>query len=837
MPFLAPLIGAAIGGIAASTIGTAVIGAALSVAMGAISRRLAPKADADAGVPRGAHLQLAADSQMPRVLLFGEAAVAGSLVYHNVYNTTKNLEMVIALADHECEAMTGLWIDGKPATWDSGTGLVTEFPGMRVRFYSGAWSQTADADLVANSGGRWTSDDRGRGIAYAAIDMAYDAELYKGRQPSFLFKIKGAKLYDWRKDSTAGGSGAHRWATPSTYEWTENPVVVWYNYRRGIFTNGVRVAGMATAADAMPLDAATAGANACDELVDLAAGGTEKRYRISAAVVTAQVHREVIRDIVATTAGEEIDTGGELRFAPGIAQAAVMALTDDDMMRDADIEWSGKQSRRDLLNAAFGSWRDPAQRYDSVSVVPRTSSADETVDGARLEQRYDLDMVTTGTQAQRVLEILRRRARRQGTVKTTFRAKTCVLEAGDWITWTSARFGWELKEFEVVSASPAHDLTTELVLREIDVDVYAWDPATDELDPGETADLPAGGGGLTSIAGLTVSNILVTSTASAAERPGLRLEWTPITDPSVVEIEIETRRLGDTAALNSRKAYDAGAGQSSWVDGIQGGTTYEVRARPVTLPKRSVSWSAWISPEVATAAQKVDVGVLIPEPESVGPDELDAQTLFELRLATAIAELQGSAAEKISEAYTWAQQAGEEALRALLNAQDVKAQVRVETIERSTETTALAAQITSATTAIAGNTASITELLESVDGISARWGVAININGQVVGLVQLDGDATESTFQVLADKFIVAKPDGTGGTPVFIVGNIAGAPAVGINGNLVIDGTILARHIAVTSLSAIVANIGTITAGRLQNAGNTTYFDLNTGEFQITAAS
>lgn len=827
MPFIAPLIGAAIGGIAATAIGQAVIGTALSLAMGAAARRLAPKPDTQASSPRGVHLQLAADAQMPRVLVFGEAAVAGSLVYHHVSNQTKRLELVIALADHECDSMTGLWVNGREVTWNSGTGLVDEFSGMLVRFYSGAWSQTADADLIANSGGRWTSDHRGRGICYAYVRMNYNADLYKSGMPTFLFKIKGAKLYDWRKDTTAGGSGSHRWGDPTTYEWSDNPAVVWYNYRRGIFVNSVRVAGMTTAADALPLDAATAAANACDELVSLKAGGTEKRYRISAAVVTAQQHRDVLRDIIATTAGEEIDTGGEFKLAPGIAQTPVMALTDDDLMADAEVEWSGKQSRKDLLNAVLGSFRDPTQRYEAVSLPPRLSSADETTDGDRFEQRYDLDMVASGTQGQRVLEILRRRARRQGVVKAVFRAKACPLEPGDWITWTSARYGWDTKTFEVISPAPAQDLSTEVVLREIDADVYAWTPATDELDSSTIPDLAPGGGGLTSLTSVALQNILVTSGASSAERPGLKLTWTAVDDPSVVEIEIEVRRQGDTDAIGSRKAFDPSTGQFSWIDGVIGETIYEARARPVTLPPRPVSWSSWVTPGAATNPQIVDVGTVIPEPGSVGPNELDAQTLFELRLSTAIAEVQGSAASILQDAISRAEKAADEALRALLDARGAKALVRQEQITRETEDSALAALINQVITNVDGNTASVTEVLESLNGVQARWGVAINVNGQVVGLVQLDGDATESTFTVLSDKFIVAKPDGTGATPIFIVGDIDGSPAVGVNGNLIVDGTVLARHLAVTTLSAIVADIGEVTAGKLRSSDNKMVIDLD----------
>ena len=127
---------------------------------------------------------------------------------------------------------------------------------------------------------------------------------------------------------------------------------------------------------------------------------------------------------------------------------------------------------------------------------------------------------------------------------------------------------------------------------------------------------------------------------------------------------------------------------------------------------------------------------------------------------------------------------------------------------------------------------------QEIDEINGRWGVAISENGRVTGAILLDGSQTKSTFAVLADKFIVVHPSADGTTlQAFVVGQVNGVSTVGINGSLIVDGSVLARHIQVTSLAAIVANIGTITAGRMQNAANTTYFDLSTGDFQITAAA
>lgn len=126
-------------------------------------------------------------------------------------------------------------------------------------------------------------------------------------------------------------------------------------------------------------------------------------------------------------------------------------------------------------------------------------------------------------------------------------------------------------------------------------------------------------------------------------------------------------------------------------------------------------------------------------------------------------------------------------------------------------------------------------VVEDVDQLNGQWGITVNVNNRVTGQIRLDGGATTSTFAVLADKFIVVHPSVNGTTiQAFIVGLVNGVSTVGINGDLIVDGTILARHIAVSSLSAITANIGTVTAGVLQNVAGTFVIDLDNGEITTT---
>ena len=58
-------------------------------------------------------------------------------------------------------------------------------------------------------------------------------------------------------------------------------------------------------------------------------------------------------------------------------------------------------------------------------------------------------------------------------------------------------------------------------------------------------------------------------------------------------------------------------------------------------------------------------------------------------------------------------------------------------------------------------------------------------------------------------------------------GDVNGEATVGIDGNLVVDGTILARHMEVDSLSAMTANLGTVTAGVAKSADDKFKIDFN----------
>lgn len=734
MAILVPLIAPAL----KATVGGALLGAALSVAgaigLSFVAQKLAPKPKLKGSTAlTGAQLSLRAETNVPRHVAFGETATAGSMVYWNLYGDNNDyLQMVFALADHECDSLTGAYVNGEPVTVQP-DGTVDEYPDvMWIVFHSGAWDQVADADLVTHGGGRWTADDRGRGVCYVRVTLKYDEKKFPGGRPSFLFQFKGAKLYDWRKDSTNGGTGTHRWGDASTYEFSENPVVAWYNWRRGIWQNGQRIAGMNTPGDAIDHDDASAAANICDEQVNLKAGGTETRYRISGLLDTSQNHRSHIENMLSAMAGEEYDTGGVFRIKAGAAQSHVLSMTDDDILADAPVKLHLNHSADKLTNAFFGAYIEPDKNWNEEPLDPRLSSADETADGGdRLEARFDFPHIRSNTQGQRVLEALRRQARRQQVITVPVRARLSVLEAGDWITWTSDRYGWVGKTWLVESApGSAEDHSAMLTLREIDADVFSWVPATDEITPGITQPLPSGGPSLTTVSGLALANVTLT-TGTGEQRPALRATWTSITDPTVDGIKIQYRKTGETDALTVI-TDDPAEGAYLWLAGVQGGAEYEIRAIPVTTPQRALNWTSWVQAGAAAVGQIVHAGIvgdISPETIELGDlvpsfqDQVsliwdDADTPGSIAEARKLAALASdeiemddvwSSIQGAVEAFVSDQEAKSAALKLGARADNAEALITQEQTVRASADDALSALITALTAVVDGNTASITQ--------------------------------------------------------------------------------------------------------------------------------
>lgn len=147
---------------------------------------------------------------------------------------------------------------------------------------------TPDAALVTAFAAQGiTYTDTLAGLMYSVIAMptaTFDGQL------DISARIRGRALYDPRQDSTAGGSGAQRLATPSTWAWSDNPALMQSDFLRNTVYGLGRTVDQSTVA---------ACANACDALI----GSPSEKRRICGVSFTQAASASDIAEALRAYAG------------------------------------------------------------------------------------------------------------------------------------------------------------------------------------------------------------------------------------------------------------------------------------------------------------------------------------------------------------------------------------------------------------------------------------------------------------------------------------------------------------------------------------------------------
>lgn len=130
------------------------------------------------------------------------------------------------------------------------------------------------------------------------------------------------------------------------------------------------------------------------------------------------------------------------------------------------------------------------------------------------------------------------------------------------------------------------------------------------------------------------------------------------------------------------------------------------------------------------------------------------------------------------------------------------ARLTTEETVRATADSANATSISNLSTTVGANTASISTIQTSVNGLSVRYGVSLDVNGFVTGFVQ-NNNGTSGTFDILATAFRVTVPGATPKTVFSITGsNIEINNNVSINGSLVVSGTVNTTQLTANAATA-----------------------------------
>lgn len=564
---------AAAGYLSTTTLGSIALGIGSGMILGAVSQALAPRPSAPGATPQN-YRQSLVNTQ----IIYGKARVGGPFIFYHATQGKKEYRyFVIALAGHPVHAITRLWLGDEAVTIPPGGGAVS---GSKYAGKCWIWPELGEPDATANStfvaecGGRWTADHRGRGIAKLYVKFELADEVIAAGMPTITAEVEGKRdIYDPR----TGARGYANNAALCFYDWLLLPR-----------SEG----GFGAKPDSAPWDYVAAQANICDELVPLKGGGSERRYTCDG-LITVGAEADNIRDpLLGAMAGRLAYSGGYYYAAAGAFRSPnAAALSEGDLV--GSISVSPLSSADRIANEAKGTFNDPRQLYQPVE-FPTVALA--TGDDLRTLP-LDLPFTKSHSMAQRIAKIELGRRSAEKSVTWPMNARGLPIRALDTVRIDTARYGLANYTWTVAGWSLNPDFSVTLSLREEDPDWYAWNPVADEQDlPVASQQLAqptpwligAGEAPLTLTVGdVGASTVSLSFTLPAGGVIMWRVHYAQTADFSVSQV-------------GASGAGSAGQAVTTSVGGLDNDTTYYFWAQAVLL-------NGALSPPSAPASAKTDL--------------------------------------------------------------------------------------------------------------------------------------------------------------------------------------------------------------------------------------
>lgn len=611
--------GAAAAGTAAFTFVSAATAAGLQIATG-IAVSLIAKAtsgSSDAGSNFSVQGKLQSGGDVPRSINFGWSATAGSSVYHNTFGDAGTyFTHVIALGDAPIRELREVFPDGSgPVTLLDGEALasygspVAEYrKGGRdhlwLKFYDGTQT-VADSFLtgtVSSAEFPYGSDRVGVGVPYV-IATSRAPERSDGDEqpifngfPKFKFATYGLKLYDISRDSTAGGSGSHRWDNPATWGGDGDflPPVQIYNILRGISVGGAWLYGLqGVSAARLPQANWVAQINKSRTLIG-GPDGDEATYRSGGEVQVGAQINTAIDAMLTACQGRLVESGGSYKIFVGAADAPVMSFTDDDILSSEEQSFSPFFGLSDSINGVAATYPNPAEAWVSKPAPSLFRDDLEVLDGdRRLMASVALDMVPYAGQVQRLMKSAVAEARRARRHTLTMGPEFWPLTPGNVVSWTSERNGYISKWFRVDGVVDKANLDVILDITEVDPADYDWDQGAD-YTPVIDGSIELVGPVPLPMTGWAVYPDTIFDQNSKARRPSIRVAYASgLAD--VLSVRVQVRTSGETLPFFDGEVPYGTPWATQISAQLTAATDYEVRGIFIRESGSLSAWSSWLS--------------------------------------------------------------------------------------------------------------------------------------------------------------------------------------------------------------------------------------------------
>lgn len=615
-------IAGAITGLLSSTflsgaVGSFLLRTAVGIGVSLLAQAIAGKPKEPVFAINGS-LQAAGD--LPRSILFGRTATAGSLVWVNTWGQdgdTPNgyLTQVIPLADYPIAALRKVWVNGEPVSligMNTGWGFrVPEYDNeggnLWIKFYDGTQTVVDSflTDTCSNHNRQWDRNRVGHGVAYVIITARVSKRMFSG-VPNFKFEVDGAKLYDITKDSTVGGNGSHRWSDRSTWggDGDHLPAVQVYNLLRGLRWNNqwfYGVQGMTPAR--LPAADWIHAVNKCRAPIQ-GAEGAEPTYRSGGEITIDAPLANALEALNTSCQGRIAEIGGMYRMHVGVPDAPVVHFTDDDILSTEVQTFTPFYGLADTINGVSATYPAASDGW-VMKAAPSIYSRDlEARHGnRRLMAKVEFSFVPYPEQVQRLMKSGLQEAQRA-------RRHTFVLPPAFWrfctpgtiVSYSSIRNGYINKLMRIDGVLDRPDLGVQVDLTEVDPSDYDWQSSSDFRPPidgavGALRPLPQ------PIIDWDVEPADIRDNFDKPRGPAIRIKWDG-NKTDIVGIEYQVRNAADLVVHLTGRTDQPAAGSLLISYAIKPNVRYGVRGRYLTDSPRETLWSDWL--EVLTPNIKLN---------------------------------------------------------------------------------------------------------------------------------------------------------------------------------------------------------------------------------------
>ena len=453
-------------GLGVSSLAATAIAVGLSVGASLLNKPKSPKNSPEALDRLRANL----DPRTPRKTAVGITALATDIRDEEFTDDQTYFHRFIVCASHKVESIDEIWFDDK-RVWSSSGGV----EGEAVGYLTVATRTEGSAGNAINISSRMGSTRRYTGLAYVHLRSKLTGNSKKAESPyaggittRITIRGKGAALPDPRDP-------AQDMDDQSTWAWDadacRNPALALLFYLLGYRINGLLAVGKGIPANRIDLDSFAVAANICDEEIGKVGGGTEPRYRCDGVWSEGDDPTTVMDMLKATMNADLDDVGGKLRLTVFHDDLADVAADFDDGDIIDGFDWQAVPPLDQSFNVVQGSYTDPSNEslYQQVDYPLQEMSSPDGIDRI---STFNLPMVQSAGQAQRLAAMRLERQKYGGTFKAEFQATAWKVQKNSVIKLSFAQTGFVEKLFRVAEMEIRQDGVVPMTLVEENAAIY-----------------------------------------------------------------------------------------------------------------------------------------------------------------------------------------------------------------------------------------------------------------------------------------------------------------------------------------------------------------------------